>query len=425
MSILQRYILRELAGPIILSILFFSFLMMLRQLFKFAELLLEAGVSFDILLEFLGIIMLTLIIITIPMAALLGSLIGIGRLTGENEILAMRVGGVSLPRIFMPVFVFALLGSVALMWCGFNLLPNMINRLTQKQERIQFEIITNLDPGRLYELETDEADISLFYEERLPRERGDTPFTLRMHQVALRLEGDAEELVGAELATGPASVTDPETGVERREQNESLIFAEDGVIQGDLDTRTVSLSLSNGIVFPVKTIIESRPEGEKAYYREDMEEESSLTFKSLLRTLKPKSEYEGADQLDPRQMTLGKLREITSAEPGTSMLKDNGDLRKEWRFYLSARNELFQRFTLPWSLLAFVLIAVPLAVELRPRAKSFAFIMALVLILLYYVMLTTAGAIGMTYSPFTFLAYLSPNLLIGGIGIYLFWKVQR
>lgn len=425
MGILQRYVLKELAGPTILSVLFFSFLMMLRQLFSYAELLLEAGVGFDIFMEFVGIIAATLIIITVPMAALMGCLVGIGRLTSENEILAMRVGGVSLPKIFLPVFVISTLGSLGLMWCGFTLLPGLINHLADKRERIQFEILTNLEPGRLYDLETTGADVALFYEERAPAEHGDSPFTLRMSQVALRLEGEAEDLVGTDVAFERDDIVDPVTGTRIKQLSEALIFAQSGMIRGDLNTRGVELELDDGTIFPI-TVLEVRPkEGRSTYRRENPERETTITFESLAREMKPESDFDDLDRMDPRQMQFAELRAIANQEPEGQMVDRRGRMTEEWEAYLEVRNEMFQRLSLPWSLLAFVLIAVPLAVELRPRAKSFAFIVSLALITIYYVMITAAGAVGMANSPFTFAAYLSPNILIGGIGLFLFWRVQR
>src|SRR5690606_10995333 len=104
-GILQRYVLKELVAPIFLSILFFTFIMLLGQLFQMAELLLEARVGWQVLLEILATAAVSLIILTIPMAVLMGSLIGIGRLTAENELLSMRVAGIPLSRIFWPLIL--------------------------------------------------------------------------------------------------------------------------------------------------------------------------------------------------------------------------------------------------------------------------------------------------------------------------------
>ncbi len=401
--ILQRYVLRELIAPFIISVLFFSFIMLLRQLFRIAELILEARVDLVTMSELTAIIVVTLLILTVPMGAMLGTLVGIGRLTSENEILAMRVAGISLPQIFLPVFIVAFLGSIALTWTSVSFIPNLLQRLEERQSVIEFELLTRLEPGRNYgDLAPRGADVSLFFEERGERQAGDGPYTLRMKQVALRVEGEAQQLAGAQVA-----------GTSGPERRESVFFSERGTIIGDYETRSVRLILEDGILIPLE--------------RANPVRESSVRFEQMEHVITPRTDEERLDRIDPRTLTLNQLRGIIAVEPTGEMYADpaRGRLTREWQAYLNAKTELYQRFTLPWSLLAFVLIAVPLAVELRPQAKTVAFFIAIGLFTLYYVMFTSAGALGMMNSPLTLPAYLAPNLLIGAVGLFLFWKVQR
>lgn len=424
MTLLQRYILRELIGPIVLSVLFFSLLMMLRQLFSYAELLLEAGVGLSTFLEFVGIIMVTLMIVTVPMAVLLGCLIGVGRLTAENEILAMRVAGLSLPRLFTPVFVLATLGSIILMYCGFTVIPSMARGLKERQQELAFELFMRLEAGRQYDdLETANTEIALFFKERLPRQPGDPEYSLRMKNVSLRVEGEGDDITGARIA--PGSTPAREAG--ERETRETLIFAEQGILQGDLAARSISMTLENGIIFPLNFVQIRDSDGLVIdQFRRNPEREVKLQFGRMTQSFSPNVDETLIDS-DPRIMTFAELQSATSVAPEGPLYQNERRkrLNTSWRLYLSARNELYQRITLPFSLLAFVLIAVPLAVELRPRAKTFSFLIAIALLALYYVMLTTASAIGMSNSPLTFAAFMAPNAIIGGIGILLFWRVQR
>ncbi len=404
--ILQRYVLKELIAPFIVGVLFFSFIMLLRQLFRIAELILEARVDLLTMGELTVIIVVTLLILTVPMGALLGTLIGIGRLTTENEILAMRVAGISLPQIFYPVFIVAFLGSVGLTWTSVSFIPNLLNRLEERQSVIEFELLTRLEPGRNYgDLAPRGADISLFFEERGAREPDDGPYTLRMKQVALRVEGEPRQLTGAQIAAGGAA--------DATVQRESVFFAERGTIIGDYDTRSVRLILEDGILLPLE--------------RQNPARESSVRFEEMEHVITPRRDEERLDRVDPRTLTMAQIRSIMAVEPTGEMYADaaRGRLTREWQAYLNAKNELYQRFTLPWSLLAFVLIAVPLAVELRPQAKTVSFFIAIGLFTLYYVMFTSAGALGMMNSPLALPAYLAPNILIGAAGLFLFWRVQR
>lgn len=409
-TILQRYVIRELIAPVILSVLFFTFMLLLRQLFGMAEILLEAQVHWTVFIEVLGILCLSVMVLTVPMAALLGSLVGIGRLTSENEILAIRTSGVHLWRVFYPLFILAFLGSLGLLWLGLHTLPGLFRTLNDRQTEFQFQILTNLEPGRSYEnLSPDGADVYLYYDQRAPAEAGDGPYSLRMSKVAMRVFGRVGDLTDTSVEVG---------GAEGRQ--ETLYFSNRGKITGDLATRVVNLKLEDGVIIPVN--------------RENPHREILVQFEAMETSLTPKAEEDRIDRIDPRILTFAELREaiergpvhpVTGQEVPMYDTPERRVLNRPWRFYLNAKNEYYQRMTLPFSLLAFVLIAVPLAVELRPRAKTIAFIIAISLLLLYYVMLIYAGALGMANSPYTFAAYMAPNFLIGGIGLFLFWRVQR
>jgi len=424
LSILQRYVFRELIGPILISTFFFSFLMMLRQLFSFAELLLEARVEFAVLLELVGVIAATLIVVTVPMASLLGSLIGVGRLTSENEILAMRVAGLSLGRIFYPVFMAAAVVSAGLMWFGFDTLPGMAKNLSDRRDQIGFKILTELEPVRLYDLDSIGTRMTLFYEERLPAEAGDGPYTLRMSQIAIRIEGAGTDITGASIDGSDRASAIGEGDVEE-EKRETLVFAEKGVIRGNLEKRLVSLELSNGTAIPISFSEVKNEAGRTVDYRRpNPENETTLQFDRMSEDIPLKREEW---RLDARTVPMGTLRTLIAKAPEGEMFRDEKkqDLTGEWRNYLGARNEYYQRISLPWSLLAFVLVAIPLAVELRPRAKTLSFIIALALLVAYYVMFSAANAAGMANHPLTFAAYMAPNVILGAVGILLFWRVQR
>ncbi len=410
MTILQRYVIKELIGPVLISLLLFTVLLLLKELFDIAERLLEAGVGFDVFLQIFGVLALTLLIITVPMSTLLGSLVGVGRLTSENEILAMRAAGIPLRRIFLPTFILATIASAGLMYFSFTPLPNLLSGLNDRYREIAFEAVSRLEPGRLYEIPTPTNEITLFYEQELPAEDGDGPYTLRMSQVAMRA----------------SQATESESGLERTDQ-ETLIFAESGVILGDFEARKITLILQNGLVMPLELVTEYDEFGEELReFRTNPEQQTMLKFERSEREILPEIET-NSNPTDPVFLTLSELFGVIEVKPDTPKWKNEERklLSDDWRVYLTARNEIYTRFTLPWSVLAFVLIAIPLAVEIRPKAKTLSFFIALGLLTLYYVMYTTASALGMAQSPLTLPAFLFPNIFIAGVGIYLFWRVQK
>ncbi|CAN5325678.1 hypothetical protein BH09SUM1_BH09SUM1_17030 [soil metagenome] len=420
--ILQRYVLRELIAPILLSVVFFTFVMLLGKLFDMAEELLIAHVELSVFLQLIGIVSVSLIILTAPMAALLGSLIGVGRITAENELLAMRVAGVSLGRVFWPMIFSAVVASSALMWVGFDTIPNLIKRLTDRQTEMEFRVITHLEAGQNHDIPAPgDSDIFLYFDKAVPKQAGDPEYTLRMEGVAMRVVGDTKELTGAAVERKKKR----NTAISMAAQ-ETVFFAKEGIITGDLPTKTVTLQLSDGTILPQNTLVIDADK-KTALYRSNPERMVRLSFEKMEKKLDIRGEADHVERIDPRQYTMAELRAITRQEPVEKMWqnKDMTKLDDKWTAYLNARNEFYRRFSLPFSLLAFVLIAIPLAVELKPRAKIVSFLIALCLILIYYVLLTWAGAIGMTNSRFALPMFMLPNVAIGGAGIILFWRSQR
>ena len=432
MLILQRYIIRELTAPVLLSIIFFTFVMLLRQLFSMAELLLEAKVGWPIFFELIGILTISLVILTIPMAALLGVLTGIARLSSENEILAMRVSGNSLFRIFYPLFLIGLIGSLGLGYSGFYVVPKIVRQFIDRQAQIQFEMLTKLEPGRNYDdFAPEGVDLYLYFDKTGEKDPKDGPYTLRMENVAMRVVGEAGELTGAAASatnTGEAPLAKPGQTIEYGEQ-ETHFFAQSGILRGDLEKHTLTIELENGTIMPLNRMVYERKDKDTqvALYRENPAHNYNLNFKHLTKTINPRRSEDRSDHIEPRLYTIDQLWDFVKEEPTKPYWRDEkrGRVNGEWKVYLAAKNEIYSRYSLPLALPAFILIAVPLALELRPRAKSVAFLISIALILLYYVMITWAGALGMARSPFTLLAYMAPNVLIGGIGLFLFWRVER
>lgn len=418
MNILQRYILRELTAPVVLSILFFTVVLLLGKLFEMAELLLLARVGWGVALELFGIVALSLVILTVPMAVLLGTLSGVGRMTGENEILAIRVGGVSLFRVFWPYFVITAILSGVLMWANWSTIPTMIQKLSERQTEMQFRILTNLEAGRNYDnLAPRGSELALYFNKRGEPQPGDGNYVLRMKEVAMRVVGEASRLTGAQVAgAGPRS-----DGSIVEAPRETVFYASEGVIVGDLENRSVSITLNNGTVMPINRLLLDAESG-NPIIRETRERESILRFESITQKISPKQDKRAIERMDPRALRVDQLFQLTAQIPD-GPIRESGSRNRitdEWQTYLNARNELYQRMTLPFSLLAFSLIAVPLAVELRPRARTMSFLLALIVILVYYSLNTLANAVGMTNSSYTFALFVLPNVLIGATGIILF-----
>ncbi len=117
MRLLYRYIILELLTPFALSILVLTFILLMGKILNLADVLLEKEMHWLVFFKIVGSLALNLTGFSLPLAFLLGILICFGRLSNDNEILALRTCGISAFKIFLPVLLFGslLLGSAFLL----------------------------------------------------------------------------------------------------------------------------------------------------------------------------------------------------------------------------------------------------------------------------------------------------------------------
>lgn len=113
MKTIRRYIFWEILGPFLLGVLVFSFVLLMGIIGQPGsrnplQLLAQKNVTLgETLLIFLYLVP-RILTLSLPMAVLLAILIGFGRLSADSEITALRSSGIGTLNLFRPVFVFAL-----------------------------------------------------------------------------------------------------------------------------------------------------------------------------------------------------------------------------------------------------------------------------------------------------------------------------
>ena len=123
MSLLDRYLAREILLPMAAGLLFLTQLLLATQLLSQASILFGAGVS---LLD-VGQVILYLLPyffgFVLPVAFLLGVVLGVSRLAGDREVVAMGAAGLS-PLRLLRVPLLLSLGTAALgLWLALYLEP--------------------------------------------------------------------------------------------------------------------------------------------------------------------------------------------------------------------------------------------------------------------------------------------------------------
>lgn len=129
MKRLDRFIIKSFIGPFIAILLVVVFILMMQFLWLYIDELVGKGLSFKIILEFLGWGSATLLPLSLPLATLLASMMTLGTLGENNELLAIKAAGISLQRVLVPLGVICLVISIGAFFVSNNLIPVAYNNI--------------------------------------------------------------------------------------------------------------------------------------------------------------------------------------------------------------------------------------------------------------------------------------------------------
>jgi LPS export ABC transporter permease LptF/LPS export ABC transporter permease LptG len=136
MRLLDKYIGREVASHALLGLAVFTFVFFVPQLVRLMDLVVRhSGGVGTVLLIFLCSLT-PVLAFTVPMAVLVGVLIGLGRLSADSEIVALHASGISLRRLLLPIGVVALACGVGTLILTFWVSPAAIRTLRGLEERV-------------------------------------------------------------------------------------------------------------------------------------------------------------------------------------------------------------------------------------------------------------------------------------------------
>jgi lipopolysaccharide export system permease protein len=109
MKIIYRSILKELTFTFILTLTFLNLILMMEKLLRLSRVLSGVGVSVVDMAKLIFYLQPQLLLLTIPMALLLSTLLVYGRLNFDNEILILKASGLDFKGVSKPVFIFGML----------------------------------------------------------------------------------------------------------------------------------------------------------------------------------------------------------------------------------------------------------------------------------------------------------------------------
>ncbi|MFQ5455369.1 MAG: LPS export ABC transporter permease LptF [Nitrospirota bacterium] len=151
--IIDRYLLKELLPPFILSFIVLIFVFLINQMLRIVELIINRGVGILTVIKLFVYIMLPFLALTLPMAVLISSIISFNRLSADNEIIAIKAAGMNIYRLLPPVLLFSSIIYIltlsfslwSLPWGGISIKAIAVNMLKD-------EVFIGLEAGVFNEI---------------------------------------------------------------------------------------------------------------------------------------------------------------------------------------------------------------------------------------------------------------------------------
>jgi LPS export ABC transporter permease LptF/LPS export ABC transporter permease LptG len=363
MRILTRYILSEVLSHALIGVAIFTFVIFLRDLERILEVVVRNSAPLPSVAEIFFFTMPGALTVTIPMAVLVGILIGLSRLAADSEVTAMRASGIGpgtfvrILAIFVTIaWVLALANNVFIAPRSASALARLQNRL--KSSQVSFEV----QPRVFYE---DFKNLVLYVQ-------------------------DASSAQGAALWKGVfvADISNPSAP--------KITLAQSGIaVSQGMDK--VRLHLENGSQH------ETVPRQPEQY--------AISTFAETDLPIQLPAVQNSANTVTP------------AAEMSTSELlqrmRDNGPRSRAYAI------EFHRRLALPTACIVLALVGIPLGLSAKKGGKSTGFVLTIGLVFLYYFLslagMSMARQGRIAAGPGLWLG----NIVFFIGGLFLLWRSER
>ena len=152
MKKLDSFILKSFIGPFFAVLLVVVFILMMQFLWRYIDELVGKGLSIKVILEFLGWGCATLLPLSLPLATLLSSMMTLGTLGENNELLAIKAAGISLKRVLTPLMIASFIISVGTFFATNNLVPVAYNKIfTLRDDILKTKEEIKIPTGTFYD----------------------------------------------------------------------------------------------------------------------------------------------------------------------------------------------------------------------------------------------------------------------------------
>jgi lipopolysaccharide export system permease protein len=364
-SIINRYIFKEMLSPFVLSVLFFNFVFLMAEMIEITNWIVNYDVSVLAVLWMILYSTPLFMIFVIPMSSMMSILLTFLRMSGDNEITALKSGGLSVYGMMPPVIVLGLLGFAVTLFITIYAIPWSTLAIRELTYRVA---ASNVDIGLKERTFNDSFKDVMLY----------------INKVDLK----NKELIDIFIED------------KRQEGMVSTVIAPRGKLFSEPDKFLYHLMLYNGTIH--QTNLDDRMA-------------NSIGFKTYQLSLNLQDAFapEKKQRRHRAEMSLGELVQYVKS------------FKTKDKNYYKALLDLHQKFSFPVACLALGLLALPLGLQSRTSKRSFGLVLGLLLVLVYYLMLSAGTVFGKTGRIPPAIGMWLPNAIMGAAGIYLLVNSAR
>lgn len=391
MKTLHLYLARQVLVTLLMTVMVFTFVLMLGSVLKeILGLLVNGQAGLWLVVEAVTLLIPYVLVFALPMGMLTAALLVFGRFSADNELTAVRASGVSLLALSAPVLALSVVLSAVAAYINLDLAPKCRVAYKKLIAQAGFERSLSFIPERTYIKE------------------------LNTNCVVYVSKVDGTNLQGVLIYEW------------RDDKMESYNRAENGVLQFDLANSVLTVVLSNAYSVTVR-------EGEP------LPQPVPLGVVEFSFTNAP-GRLERRRSEDVSEMTFSRLREkiaelegrmLSSDEVGklpTELLRQKmGQLRAQKRLdiALPARVQLHRQVAFSFACIGFTLIGIPLGIRAHRRETTFGIAVALMLVVIYYSFFILGQSLDTRPELAPHLILWVPNFLFQATGIALLWRANR
>jgi len=373
MRIFTRYILREVTSYALLGGALFTFVLFMRDLGRILELVVRESATLGQVVLVFAYTLPSAITYTIPMAVLVGILLGLSRLASDSEITAMRASGMGALSFVRIVSIVAAAALGLGLFNSLYLAPRAAAGLLRlgdelKSSQASFEVQPRV-----------------FYE--------------NFRNYVLYIQ-DVQPAAGAALwhHVFVADLTDPATP--------HITTAERAIVvngtPGTPDAQTIRLHLIDG--------------GQHETSATNPNQYNITTFASTDLPIETEAQADAhLGRLDTPILALP-LQELWTRSNLSSV---PANLARSYRI------EFHKRFSYPFACLVLMLVGVPLGLSSKRGGKSTGFVLTILLVFVYYFLSSVGVAFAKNGRLSPFLGVWGANLIFAFAGSILLYQMSR